>query len=149
MMKRRKLLLTLALVFAAFSFCLKANAQANGTVPIFLSYQNYYSYNRALFDIYLHDNNTGEWYNMWTDGNNKDEFGTYRCGYVPPGNYSVQLRLIAWNHDDGRYNWSAKNQSGSNVILNVIDFTEIISSIDINDDYLGNDYGLTIAVEDW
>ena len=147
-MRKRKLLLALAMVIAVLSFSFKANAQS--TVPIFLTYQASSGTFSEGFEIYLRNNDIQEDFTVYTDSNFMEDTYTYRCGYVPPGNYTVYIRRRGFQAYK-RYNWYAYNrgQSATNQLWDTINHYQLLDNIYIGEAWDSPERGLSITLEDW
>ncbi|WP_257668602.1 hypothetical protein [Parapedobacter tibetensis] len=134
-MKKSTIFLTLAVVFAVFSFTGKVKAQSdpNG-VPVWLTYGGYLSY--VTFNVEFYNKDISEDYFFDTINPQYDEPNTYRLGKVPPGNYRVSISL--WpSHSIPHYglyfNWSAGTQSGNYVHVDSQYYTILTEDIEIEE----------------
>ncbi|MCC2598887.1 hypothetical protein [Sphingobacterium sp. FBM7-1] len=149
-MKRSTLFLTIAMIFVALSFTVKAKAQSdpNG-VRVFLTYESYWGYYFVGFDVELFNKDIYENYHFQTLSPQANDPNTYSLGRVPPGNYYIAIRLMPSNlipHYGLNFNWWADDQSGSNVNLNSPYSTVLTEHIVIDD---VNDPALHIYLEDY
>ncbi len=128
---KKKLLLTLALVFAAFTFCFKVKAQSS--VPVILNYgwSNSSAYHGFYLDLY--NNDTHEWYYLET-GENKTDWGGYIMGHIPAGNYQMYIRLKSFSVADDYLSWSSTGASGGgNFQITIWDGTLLSDNVAIRD----------------
>ncbi|MVN92071.1 hypothetical protein [Mucilaginibacter aquatilis] len=141
-MRKTKLLLALAMVFAALSFSLSAKAQ--NMVPIYLTYQGTSSH-FAQWEVYCHNNDIDEDYFLFAyDFTKVDQ--TYRCGTVPAGNYTVYIRRFHYT-TDWRYDWYARGQSAYNQLWDNLNYFELLNDVYIGDLSDSPEEGLNITIQ--
>ncbi len=147
-MKRRKFLLAWAMLISALSFGADVLAQTTSVspVPVYITYNS--SNVRPRFDLYLHDEEKQDGYELQTILAPLDDYNTYKLGYVPPGKYSVYIKVR--DSDWGYFNWSSRGQSGNGVLWQY-GFNEykLLDNVIVDDGTAEGNYGLNITVEDW
>ncbi|WP_295770061.1 hypothetical protein [uncultured Mucilaginibacter sp.] len=140
-MRKTKLLLALAMVFAALSFSLSAKAQ--NMVPIYLTYTA--NTPNAQWEVYCHNNDIDEDYFLFAYEHSKVD-QTYRCGTVPAGNYTVYILRSSYSAN-GYYNWYARGQSAYNQLWDNLNYFELLNDVYIGDLSDSPEDGLHITIQ--
>ncbi|MBW4891449.1 hypothetical protein KXQ82_17105 [Mucilaginibacter sp. HMF5004] len=145
-MKKTRLLLALAMVFAALSFGFKAKAQ--GTVPVLftLASGSFQSWSGSYWYFTLHNNTTNEDFYLYNNYYQLRDDGAYHMGYVTPGYYSVTVSYYNGGVTWGNFDWYINDQSGNKSMYWQTDY-ELVSSVEASDVYYYNpNYGLNIYI---
>ncbi|MBW4891450.1 hypothetical protein KXQ82_17110 [Mucilaginibacter sp. HMF5004] len=115
-MKKTRLLLVVAMVFAALSFGFKAKAQA--TIPVRLSslsgtYSNWTT--ATMVYVTLHNNTTNEDFNFYTRSMDMESNGIYDLGHVTEGTYTLTVSYYNANVFWDPFDFLANGEEGYNL----------------------------------
>jgi hypothetical protein len=146
-MKKTKLLLVAAMVFAMFSFSFN-NAKAQTTVPVALttwsgSMPNWAS--STIWWVTLHNNTTNDDYYFQTNYYQLHDDGAYHLGYVTPGTYTVTVSYYNYSVWYDNFDWYINDQSHEGINMYAQTDYTLTSNVVVSDDtFYPNNYGLNI-----
>jgi hypothetical protein len=110
----------------------------SGSNPAFASQVTYY--------VTLHNNNTNDDYYFQTTSYNLSDDGSYHIGSIPTGDYSVSISFWHYSFWQSYFDWNVNAQDGYSLSMYSGTDYMLTSSVIVNDDYSGGDYGLQITM---